>query len=118
MITIKVEKIKSYQVCVFKNGYKSFRTKEYKDYIKEITPQISGLKRFTEGDLKATVHYKCKNRVVGDLENITKILIDILEEYGIFKNDKQITEMNLKKTFGYDENTIDIEIEKLWGVYA
>lgn len=111
MLEIKVDKIRSYQTLVFKNGYRSFRTKEYKDYINEITSQLGPLKQFLDGDLKITIHFKNKNRVIGDLDNITKPILDILQMNGNIKNDKQVVELDLKKSFGYDENIIEIEVK-------
>lgn len=111
---IKVDKIRSYQVLVYKNGRNSFRTKEYKDYIQEIKSQLIGVPKITDSiDLKVNITFKCKNKVVGDIDNITKPILDILQMNGNIKNDKQIVELNLKKEFGYSENVIEIEIKEV-----
>lgn len=36
-----------------------------------------------------------------------------LQSNGNIKNDKQITELNLKKSFGHKENIIEIEIKEI-----
>lgn len=97
---------------MFKNGYRSFQKKEYKDYQEEIKYQLVGLPRIEDlKELEVTIHFKCKNKVVGDLDNITKPILDILQLNGNIKNDKQITKLNLSKTFGYKENSFEIEIK-------
>ncbi len=48
--------------------------------------------------------------MVGDIDNITKPILDILQVNGNIKNDKQIVELNLKKQFGAKENSIELEI--------
>lgn len=112
-VEIFVDKIRSYQVLVYKRGRNSFRTKVYKEYIKEIRYQLIGLPKITDlRDLKVNITFNCKNKVVGDIDNICKPILDILQLNGNIKNDKQITELNLKKLFGFDENSIEIEIKE------
>jgi Holliday junction resolvase RusA-like endonuclease len=99
---------------VYKRGRNSFQKKEYKDYQNEIRLQLLKLPRIKDlRDIKVSLHFKCKNKVVGDLDNITKPILDILQRNGYIVNDKQITELNLKKSFGYNENTIEIEINEI-----
>ena len=114
MIEIKVDKIRSYQTLVYKRGRNSFQKKEYKDYQNEIRLQLLKLPRIKDlRDIKVSLHFKCKNKVVGDLDNISKPILDILQANDYIKNDKQITELSLKKSFGYKENTIEIEISEI-----
>ena len=110
---IKVNKIYSYQTLCYKNGKYSYQTKTYKEYQKEIRYQLIGLPKITDlRDLKVNITFNCKNKVVGDIDNITKPILDILQLNGNIKNDKQIVELNLKKSFGHSENIIEIEVEK------
>lgn len=109
MQVIKVDKIRSYQTLVYKRGYKSFRTKEYKDYIKEISSQLD-LEPTDSEEIRISIHFKNKNKVLGDLDNITKPLLDILQMNKIIKDDRYIVELNLKKSYGNEENTIELEI--------
>lgn len=114
MIEIKVDKIRSYQTLVYKNGHNSFQKQAYKDYQSEIRLQLLKLPRIKDlRDIKVSLHFKCKNKVVGDLDNIAKPILDILQTNCYIKNDKQITELNLKKSFGYEKNTIEIEISEV-----
>lgn len=111
IIKIKVDKIRSYQTLVYKNGRNSYQKKEYEEYQKEIIYQLIGLPKLNDlRDLKVTITFNCKNKVVGDLDNICKPILDILQLNGNIKNDKQIVELNLKKQFGAKENSIELEI--------
>jgi Holliday junction resolvase RusA-like endonuclease len=111
---IKVDKIRSYQTLVYKNGTKTFTKKEYKEYQKEIRYQLAGLPRINDNrELEVTIHFKCKNKVVGDLDNITKPILDILQLNGNIRNDKQIIKLNLSKEFGFKDNSIEIEIKEI-----
>lgn len=111
---VKVEKIRSYQTLVSKIGKNSYQTKEYKEYQKEIIYQLIGLPKINDlRDLKINITFNCKNKVVGDLDNICKPILDILQLNGNIKNDKQIVELNLKKEFGSSENIIEIEISEI-----
>ena len=99
---------------MYKRGRNSFQKKEYKDYQNEIRLQLLKLPRIKDlRDIKVSLHFKCKNKVVGDLDNISKPILDILQANDYIKNDKQITELSLKKSFGYKENTIEIEISEI-----
>ena len=99
---------------MYKRGRNSFQKKEYKDYQEEIRLQLLKLPRIKDlRDIKVSLHFKCKNKVVGDLDNISKPILDILQANDYIKNDKQITELSLKKSFGYKENTIEIEINEI-----
>ena len=108
---IKVDKIRSYQVLCYKNGYRSFRTKEYKDYIEEISSQLD--KKEYKGDVAISVHFRCKNETVGDIDNITKPILDILQINGIIENDRKVLKLELEKSFKHNENTIEIIIKEL-----
>ena len=114
MKEIKVDKIRSYQTLVYKNGNRTFPKKEYENYKKEIIYQLTKLPKIKDNsELKVSIHFKCKNKIVGDLDNITKPVLDILQQNGNIKNDRQIVELNLKKSFDYKENSILINIEKI-----
>ncbi len=64
-------------------------------------------------ELEVTIHFKCKNKIVGDLDNITKPILDILQLNGNIQNDKQIIKLNLSKEFGFKDNLIEIEIKEV-----
>lgn len=111
-MTIKVNKIYSYQTLVYKNGSKTFRRTKYIDYMREIGLQARSLGTFT-GAVKVIIHFKNKTKVLGDIDNITKPILDTLQEYGIIDNDKNIHALCISKTFGSKENTIEIEVESI-----
>lgn len=109
---IFVEKIRSYQTLVYKNGRNSFPKKEYTKYKDEIISQLDGFIVIDDNrDLKVTLIFKNKNRVIGDLDNITKPIFDILQKNGNIVNDKQITDLNVKKRFNNEVSSIIIKIE-------
>lgn len=114
MITIhlKVKKILSYQTLVYKNGYKTFKKKQYKEYFNEIAEQLP--KDKFEDPISVDIVYFCATRVIGDLDNITKPILDILETCEVIKNDKLVEEMHLKKIFGTKENKIIIKVRRLY----
>lgn len=115
MISIKVDKIRSYQTLVYKNGNNTFQKKEYKEYQQEIRMQLLKLPKIKDlRNISVSIHFKCKNKVVGDLDNITKPILDILQRNGYIVNDKQITELNLTKSFNHKENSIEIEIKEIY----
>lgn len=111
---IRVDKIRSYQTLVYKNGNRTFPKKEYESYKKEIRYQLIGLPKIKDlRDIEVSINFKCKNKIVGDLDNITKPILDILQKYEYIKNDKQIIKLNLSKEFGFKDNLIEIEIKEV-----
>lgn len=52
---------------------------------------------------------------IGDVDNISKPIVDFLEEMQIISNDRFVVDLHVKKTFGNDNNTIDIEIGEYSG---
>ena len=107
---IKVNKILSYQTLVYKNGNRTFRKKKYNDYIQEIGNQLAD--ETYKGDVAIKIIFKCKNRVVGDIDNITKPVLDTLQSYGVIENDKFVQELHLQKKYGFKYNQIDIYISQ------
>ena len=113
-IEVQVDKIRSYQTLVNKRGYGSYRTPEYKEYIRVISLQLGKLKAMDRSSkLSVSLHFKCKNKTVGDLDNITKPILDILQLTGKINNDRNVLELNTKKTFGHENNSIEIELKEL-----
>ena len=110
---IRVDKIRSYQTLVYKNGNRTFPKKEYESYKKEIKYQLIGLPKIKDlRNIEVSINFKCKNKNVGDLDNITKPILDILQLNGNIQNDKQIIKLNLSKEFGFKDNLIEIEIKE------
>ena len=104
-ITVKVDKILSYQTLTYKNGRNSFRKPQYKAYIQEISLQIGNLtpiRKCAPISLKLT--FNCKNKTVGDIDNITKPIQDILQLCGKINDDKYIYKLEVSKTFGHEKN--------------
>lgn len=114
-VKVLVDKIRSYQTLVYKNGQYTYSKKAYTDYKKQITNQLVGSSFKIENDkyaISLELEFECTNRVVGDLDNISKPIIDILQNHYNF-NDKYITELKLSKKFGYDHNKIKINIKEI-----
>ena len=110
-VNVKVPKILSYQTLVYKNGVKSFKKQAYKDYQLIISLQLRKLPTIEHKEpLTVFIRFNCTKKSVGDLDNITKPILDILEINDKIYNDRYITSLHLEKTFGHKENSIDIEI--------
>ena len=113
-VKLIVNKIWSYQTLVSQTRYGRHRKKEYLSYIAEMTPQLHKLPTIEcKQDLVVSIHFNCKNRTVGDLDNITKPILDTLESSGKIYNDRYITDLRLSKSFNHDENSIEIKISKI-----
>lgn len=113
-VEVKVDKIRSYQTLIAQANNRRFRTKEYKAYIQEISYQLMQLKAVERNtEVKIDIHYKHKSKVRPDIDNATKPILDILQMSGKLHNDRNVTQMSLKQTFGHDENTIVIKMEEL-----
>ena len=63
-------------------------------------------------DLAVTLTFNCKNRTVGDIDNITKPILDTLQRNKKIFDDRYITKLKVLKTFGNKENTIEILVEE------
>lgn len=51
--------------------------------------------------------------MVGDLDNITKPILDTLQRNNKIYDDRYITKLNLSKSFGHKNNSIEIEIKEV-----
>ena len=112
-VNVKVPKILSYQTLVVKNGNRSYKTKTYKDYQNIISLQLNRLPTIEHKEpLTVFIRFNCINKTVGDLDNITKPILDTLEDNDKLYNDRYITSLQLEKTFGHKENSIDIQIQE------
>lgn len=113
-VEVKVEKIRSYQTLTYKNGKNSFRKAEYKAYIQEISYQLTNLKPCERSAiLSVKLHFKHKNKAAPDIDNATKPILDILQLSGKIHNDRNICELHAIKSFGHEENSIEIELKEL-----
>lgn len=113
-VEVKVKKIRSYQTLVSKIGKRSYRTKEYNAYIQEVGYQINKLTPIPKGiDIKLTLHFKNKTKVIGDIDNITKPIQDILQISGKVVDDKDIRHLDAKISTGHKATSIVIEIEEI-----
>lgn len=54
-----------------------------------------------------------KYGAAGDMDNISKPILDYLEEIGIIDNDRYIVDMRIKKTFNNSEESIEIELREM-----
>ena len=113
-VEVKVDKIRSYQTLVYKNGNRSFRNKEYKAYIAQISHQLQPLKAVDrKAEVFVKLHFKHTNKVKPDIDNATKPILDILQMSGKLHNDRNVTELYQKQSFGHDHNSIEIELIEL-----
>lgn len=109
-LIIQVEKIRSYQTLVYKNGHRTFRKKDYIQYLQEAKKQIDAWETFTE-NIQVSIDFYSHTKAIGDLDNITKPILDLLQETGIINNDKNITKLILTKNYGVTQSRIEITID-------
>jgi Holliday junction resolvase RusA-like endonuclease len=58
------------------------------------------------------IKFHSNTRAIGDLDNITKPILDILQSSGIISNDRYIIKLELSKVFGSKENIIEIDVSE------
>jgi len=109
--TIQVDKIRSYQTLVYKNGHRTFRKKEYTQYLEKAKKQIEATETFT-GYTDINIKFYSTTKTLGDLDNITKPILDLLQEVQIITNDRNVKKLTLEKIFGTKTNYIEIEIKE------
>lgn len=125
---VKVEKIRTYQTLVYKNGIRTFPKKEYHLYNEEITNQLKkDVIINEEKPIKLEIGFnfikpkswskKKKEEVkeyttFPDLDNAAKAVIDILSKFYNF-NDKNINDLKLTKKYtDLGNNYIVIKLEQ------
>lgn len=109
--TIQVEKIRSYQTLVYKNGHRTFRKKDYIQYLDKAKKQIEVTETFT-GYTDINIKFYSTTKRLGDLDNITKPILDLLQEVQIITNDRNVKKLTLEKIFKTKTNYIEIEIKE------
>lgn len=108
---VKVDKIRSYQTLVYKNGSRSYTKKEYREYAKQIMPQISHLEPYSkEKRLRLNLDFNFSKGKRIDIDNCVKAIQDIIQLSGKFVDDAQIFELNATKSFGNTEEHMVIEL--------
>lgn len=95
-VSVQVDKIRSYQTLVYKTGKRSFRTKEYNDYIQMISLQLGKLKA-VKGHYSLKLTFITPVKTIGDIDNITKPISDILELSGKVENDRYCVHLEAEK---------------------
>ena len=111
---VKVPKIRSYQTLVYKNGSRTFRKKEYKDYKELIGQQLIRLEPIS-GPYSLDITFISRTKTIGDLDNIIKPISDILEDISKVDNDKLCHELIGRKQLNRELDQ-DLIIIKLKGV--
>lgn len=103
-IKIEIPKILSYQTLVFKNGKNTFKKTKYKEYELMIKNQLYSQKKYINIDftkkynLYVKIIFLARSKKIGDLDNISKPILDILEDVFVF-NDRNIVDLHIKKSF-------------------
>lgn len=105
-----VDKIRSYQTLVYKNGQRTFKRKAYIDYTEQIKKQLEIDEYYTD-DVEVRIDFYSHTKAIGDLDNITKPILDILQGT-VIANDRQVVKLKLSKNFGVKDSRIEIKIEE------
>lgn len=110
-VIVQIDKIRSYQTLVYKRGKDTFKKSAYRQYERDIAIQLGSLKPIEhKKPIKATIVFKSHTRAIGDNDNITKPILDILESTNKISNDKYIVDLHIIKQFGYKTSSIEIEL--------
>lgn len=112
LMRIEVAKIHSYQTLVYKNGHKTFRKPKYNDYTREIGLQLLTMPKHT-GNVSVALTFYSNTKAIGDIDNITKPILDVLQAYEIIDNDRHVQHLCVRKVFGNKHNTIEIEVTSI-----
>lgn len=105
---IWVDKIRSYQTLVYKNGQRTFKRKEYIQYTEQVKKQLN-LDEYYTDDVEVRIDFYSHTKAIGDLDNITKPILDILQGT-VIANDRQVVKLKLSKNFGVKDSRIEITI--------
>lgn len=98
------ENTKDYEMLIkqyFKLKYPKFVPLENRVYVK-IVAQFKIPKNTTKKDTKLIEEGKLSPTKKPDIDNITKIVLDALNKMA-FKDDNQITKLEVEKTYGLEE---------------
>lgn len=86
-----------------------YKTKEYKEYEKEVMKKLSKLQIPKKGKLQIKIKFGYKNKL-SDIDNAIKPFVDILQKkYGF--NDNRIYRMELEKEIT-EEEYIEFKIKR------
>lgn len=92
---------------------KIIKSKEAKEYTKYVHMECLRQKtKFLNGKLSFSMDILIKDRKDFDIDAVQKLLFDSLEGI-IYKNDKQIVEMIVRKHIGVEKDGINILIREL-----
>lgn len=93
--------------CAFQG--RRFKTKEYKDYEKDLSWFLKGKK--IEGEVE--IHYKffLKNYARTDVSNLIKLLEDCIVKNGLITDDRKVKRFTAEK-FKSEEDKMEIIITK------
>ena len=112
-----IPKIRSYQTLVYKNGNRTFRTKEYMEYFKYFTENakfknISYDTFVNPINVKIELNFSDNNFKRADVDNLAKPVLDWMEKDEIIKNDNLIHRLTIIKQKSSDNtNSINIKIK-------
>ena len=92
-------------------GRRLIKTKRARAYISEVVlywlnAKAKGAKAFGEDETLAmsiAVHYPVKRGPDGDIDNLSKVLIDAMETAGIYQNDRQVRFVQISREKAKDE---------------
>lgn len=49
------------------------------------------------GPVRVTCQFRCVTRTLADADNLAKLVMDVMEAAGVFKNDRQVVELHASK---------------------
>lgn len=67
-----------------------FKTKEYKDFERELLSLLAGQKKIAQGAIELRIRFHMKNHKSSDWDNPIKTLQDVLVKSGVISDDKNV----------------------------
>ncbi len=102
-----------YRVRVVKGTPIMYMTKEGKEFKAKAQDIIRDSEvSLTDKDIKLSIELRFKDKRRRDIDNYNKILLDSMTDL-VYEDDKQIMELNLKKSSGWLNDEIVIQIEEM-----
>jgi crossover junction endodeoxyribonuclease RusA len=111
-LTIQIIPI-SYYVYLSQNKYRKYITARGREYKQQIEDKLSDFmvdKKIKTEDIKVSLVFYHNNRRKNDIDNYAKPILDFMSDI-VYKDDRQIIELNIKKFYDKYNPRIVIHVE-------
>ena len=111
-ITINIQPLSYYQYLTF-NKYRKYITLRGRKYKQEIEDRLTEFmvdKEIKTEDISVSLVFYHNNKRKNDIDNYAKPILDFMSDI-IYLDDRQVTELNLKKFYDKENPRITIKVE-------